>query len=98
MSRYHNRESVIHEGTGSTYQSAGTFSHKVYHFDICQNMENISHTYPGRQHDSLELLAENGRDKESRTNADLKGNLGVFFQTRGHNYCRVIQLVRVIQL
>ena len=42
-------------------------------------MENISHTYPGRQHDSLELLAENGRDKESRTNADLKGNLGVFF-------------------
>ena len=80
MSRYHNRESVIHEGTGSTYQSAGTFSNKVYHFDICQNMENINHTYPGRKHDSLELLAENGRDKESRTNADLKGNLGVFFR------------------
>ena len=63
MSRYHNRESVIHEGTGSTYQSAGTFSHKVYYFDICQNMENIRHTYPGRQNDSLELLLKMGRTK-----------------------------------
>ena len=71
------RGSVVQEGTGSTYQSAGTFSHKVCHFDICQNVENVSHAYSGRQHDSIELSAENGRDKESRTNADLKGNLGV---------------------
>ena len=25
--------SVVQEGTGSTYQSAGTFSHKIYHLD-----------------------------------------------------------------
>ena len=37
MSRDQNRESVVQEGTGSTYQSAGTFAHKVCHLDICQN-------------------------------------------------------------
>ena len=51
-------------------------------------MENIKHTYPGRQHDSLELFAENGRDKESRTDADLKGNLGVSTRALDHDYCR----------
>ena len=71
MSRNQNRGSVVQEGTGSTDQSAGTFSHKVCHLDISQNVENVSYTYPGVQHDSLELFAENGKDKESRTNADL---------------------------
>ena len=51
-------------------------------------MENIRHTYSGRQHDSLELFAENGRDKESRTNADLKRNLGVSTWAGDHDYCR----------
>ena len=37
-------------------------------------MENVSHTYPGREHDNFELFVENWREKESRTNADLKGN------------------------
>ena len=76
MSRGQNRGSVAQEGTGSTYQSAGTFRHNVCHLDICQNMENFIYTYPGRQHDSLELFAKNSRDKESITNADLKGNQG----------------------
>ena len=89
MSRDQNRGSVVREGTGSTYQSAGTFSNKVRHFDICQNVGNVSHTHSGRQHDSLELFAENGRDKESRTNADLKGNLGVSTWAGDHNYCRI---------
>ena len=88
MSRDQKRGSVAQEGTGSTYQSAGTFSHKVCHFDICQNVENVSHTYPGRHHDSLELFAENGRDKESRTNADLKGNLGISNWAGDHDYCQ----------
>ena len=35
MSRDQNRGSVVQEGTRSTYQSVGTFSHKVCHFDIC---------------------------------------------------------------
>ena len=43
-----NRGSVVQEGAGSTYQSAGTSSHKVCHLDICQNVENVSYTYPGR--------------------------------------------------
>ena len=77
MSRDQNSGSVIQDRTGSTYQSAGTSGHKVCHLDICQNVRNVSHTYPGRQHDSLELFAENGRDKESRFNADFKENLGV---------------------
>ena len=34
MSKDQNRGSVVQEDTGSTYQSAGTFSHKVCHFDI----------------------------------------------------------------
>ena len=34
MSKDQNRGSVVQEGTGSTYESAGTFSHKVCHFDI----------------------------------------------------------------
>ena len=89
MSRDQNGGSVVQEGTGSTYQSAGTFSHKICHFDICQNVENVSHTHSGRQHESLELFAENGRDKESRTNADLKGNLGVSAWARDHDYCRI---------
>ena len=86
MPRDQNRESVVQEGTGSTYQSAGTFSHKVCYFDTCQNVENVSHTYPGRQHDSLELFAENGKGKESRTNADLKGKLGVSSWAGDHDY------------
>ena len=65
MLRNQNRGSVVQEGAGSTYQPAGTFSHKVCHFDICQNVENVSHTYSGRQHDSLELFAANRRDKVS---------------------------------
>ena len=75
-------------GTVSTYQSAGTFRHKVCHLDICQNVENVSYTYPGRQHDSLELFAENGRGKESRTNADLNRNFGVSIWAGDHDYCR----------
>ena len=51
-------------------------------------MENVSHTYRVRQHDILELFVENGRDKESRTNTDLKGNLGVSTCSRDHDYCR----------
>ena len=54
MSRDQNRESVVQEGTGSTYQSTGTFSHNVCHLDICQNVENVSYMNPARQHDSLE--------------------------------------------
>ena len=77
MLRDQNRGSVVQEGTESTYQSAGTSGHKVCHLDICQNVENVSYTYPARKHDSVGLFAENGRDKESRSNADLKGNLGV---------------------
>ena len=82
MLRDQNRESVVQEGAGSTYQSAGTSGHKVCYLEICQNVKNVSHTYPGRQHDSLELFAENGRDKESRSNADLKGNLGILLGKR----------------
>ena len=43
MSRDQNRTSVVQQGTGSTYQSAGTFSHKAFHFDICHNLEIVSH-------------------------------------------------------
>ena len=89
MSRDQNKGSMLQEGTGSTCQSAGTFSHKVCHLDICQNVENVSYTYPGRQHGSLDLFAENGRDKESKTNADLKGNLGVSTWVRDHDHCRI---------
>ena len=47
-------------------------------------------TYPIHiQHDSLELFAENRRDKECRTNADLKGNLEVSTWAGDHNYCRI---------
>ena len=77
MLRDPNKRSVVQEGAVCTYQSSGTFSHKVCHLDISQNVENVSSTYPGRQQDSLELLSENEREKESRTNSDLKGNLGV---------------------
>ena len=87
MSRDQNSGSVIQDRTGSTYQSAGTSGHKVCHLDICQNEGNVSYTYPGRQHDSLELFAENGRDKESRFNADLKENLGVSAWPGDHYYC-----------
>ena len=97
MSRDQNGGSVVQEGTASTYQSAGTFSHKVCHFDICQNVENVSHTHSGRKHDSLELFAENGRDKESRTNADLKGNLGVSTWAGDHDYCRIFARISQLQ-
>ena len=86
--RNQNRGSVVQEGAGPTYQSAGTSSHKVCHLDICQNVGNVSYTYPRRQDDSLKLFAENGRDKESRSNADLKGNLGVYTWAGDHNYCQ----------
>ena len=89
MSRDQNRGSFVQEGTGSTYKLAGTSIHKVCHLDICQNVENVSYTYPGRQHGSLDLFAENGRDKESKTNADLKGNLGVSTWVRDHDHCRI---------
>lgn len=35
-------------------------------------MNKVKHSHPGRQYDSFELCAENGREKESRTNVDLK--------------------------
>ena len=63
MSRGQNRGSVVQEGTGSTYQSAGTFNHKVCHFDICQNVDSVSHTYPGRQHDSLSYMLKIGEQR-----------------------------------
>ena len=88
MSRDQNRGSVVQEGTRSMYQSAGTFCHKVCHLDICRNVENVSCTYPGRQFDSLELFVENGRDKEYRTNPDLKGNLAVSTWAGDHDYCQ----------
>ena len=37
---------------------------------------------------TLSFFAENGRDKESRTNADLKGNLGISTWAGDHDYCR----------
>ena len=80
--------SVVQEGTGSTYQSAGTYNHKVCHLDICQNAENVNYTYPGKQHDSLELFPENGRDKEFKSDADFRGNLGVSTWAGDHDYCR----------
>ena len=88
MLRDQNKGSVVQEGTESTYQSAGTSGHKVCHLDICQNVENVSYTYPGRKHDSLELFTENGSGKESRSNADLKGNLGVSTWAGDHDYCQ----------
>ena len=51
-SRDQNRWLVAQDKTRST----GTISHKVFHFDVCQNVENVRHPYPGRQNDSLELL------------------------------------------
>ena len=75
--RNQNSESVTQEGTGSTYQSTETLNNKLCCFDICQNVENVSHKYPGKQYESLELFAETRMDKESRTNADVTGNLGV---------------------
>ena len=89
MLRDQNRGSVVQEGTGSTYQSVGSSSHQVCHLDSCQNMANVSYSYPGREHGSLELFAENRRDKESRSNADLKGNLGLSTRAGDHDYCRI---------
>ena len=43
-------------------------------------MENVRYTYPGSQQDSLESFAENEREKESRSNVDFKGNLGVLLR------------------
>ena len=63
MLRDQNRVSVVQQGTESTYQSAGTSGHKICHLDINQNVENVSYTYLDRQNDSLELFAENGREK-----------------------------------
>ena len=80
MSRDQNRGSVVQEGTESTYQSAGTSGYKVCHLDIYQNVENVSYTYLGRQNNSLELFAENGRDKESRS---LGRKFGSFYLGRG---------------
>ena len=37
---------------------------------------------------TLSFFAENGRDKESRTNVDLKGNLGISTWAGDHDYCR----------
>ena len=55
-------------------------------------MENVSYTYLGRQNDSLELFAENWRDKECRSNADLKGNLEVFTWAGDHDYCQTFTM------
>ena len=51
-------------------------------------MENVNHTYPGRQHYNFELFAEDGREKESRTNADLKGVLEFLLRHGDHDYCQ----------
>ena len=88
MSMDQNRVSVVQEGAWSTYTSVGTSGHKVCHLDICQNVGNVSYTYLGRQNDSLELFAENGRDKESRSNANLKGNFGVSSWAGDRDYCQ----------
>ena len=88
MSRDQDKGSVVKEGTRSMYQPAVTFFHNVCHLDICQNVENVSYTYPGWQFDSLELFVENGRDKEYRTNPDLKGNLAVSTWAGDHDYCQ----------
>ena len=82
MSRDQNRRSVVQEGTESTYQSPGTSGHKPCHLDINQNVENISYTYLGRQNDSLELFAENGADKESRSN-EISKKIWGFYLGRG---------------
>ena len=58
-------------------------------FTFAKMWKMSAYTYSGRQHDSLRLFAENGWDKESRTNADLKGNLGVPTWAGDHNYCRI---------
>ena len=87
LSNDQNRESVVQEGTGSTYKLTGAFSHKTCHLDICQNVENVSYTYPDRQHDGLDLFAENRRVKESRTNTNLKRNFGVSPWAGDHDYC-----------
>ena len=67
-SRIQNRGSMVQKGIGSTYQSAGTYSYQVCRLDICQNVENVRYTYPGRRHDSFKLFAENARGKESIQN------------------------------
>ena len=60
-------------------------------------MENVSYTYLDRQNDSLELFAENGRDKESRSNADLKENLGVYTWAVDHDYCQTFTMESQLQ-
>ena len=97
MLRDQNRVSVVQQGTESTYQSAGTSGHKICHLDINQNVENVSYTYLDRQNDSLELFAENGRDKESRSNADLKENLGVYTWAVDHDYCQTFTMESQLQ-
>ena len=97
MLRDQNRVSVVQQGTESTYQSAGTSGHKICHLDINQNVENVSYTYLDRKKDSLELFVENGRDKESRSNADLKGNLGVYTWAVDHDYCQTFTMESQLQ-
>ena len=89
LERHQKKGSVVQKGTRSSYQSAGTFSHKVHHFDISQNVKYLSHAYSARQYDTFELSAENGRNRESRTNADFKENLGVYTRAGDHDYCRI---------
>ena len=55
-------------------------------------MENASCTYPGKQYDSLELFAENGKDKESRTNETMPSNFqrnmpNIGEETRNRSVC-----------
>ena len=40
-----------------------SISNKVCNFDIYQNVENVSHPYPSRQHNSLEFSMKMGRTK-----------------------------------
>ena len=89
LERDQNKWSVVQEGTRSSHQSAGTFSHKVHHFDISQKVKYLSHAYSARQYDTIELSAENGRNRESRTNADFKENLGVYTRAGDHDYSQI---------
>ena len=81
MSRDRNWGPVVKKEAGVSYKSPRTFEKKLCTCNLQENDEFQISTYPGRQPNCLELPLKDGREKESGTFKNFKGDSELTSQT-----------------
>ena len=89
LSRNQDRGFMVEGREGSSHKRPGTISYKICNPVNSEDEESFLFSHSSRQHDSIVIPVEDGRNNLSFNDENSKRDLGISLESRDHDYCRV---------